>query len=347
MMVFVLAKRGGSSMRDDDEESALNTCCHYRKDQVTLTRRDSLPPSKLTRDPFEKEKFVMVRKKSVDMLEVKVNQNKPSRGSGMPQRKTSNVHFGPVAIAAQLTPPVPYTPQDNSTHFGFNNQLANHYNEGNEDGTTGSSSSSSDSDGESSDESCSIDGESSPPNVEVKEARTEGKCDSQFSLNSIASSGGSIRITRHSDRAHTKVSEIFPQGQTMSNSQQQPPPVIIAPSPLLQSSKKISTDSNDDAPSFNVSSKDATSDEEEKQRKEVSPDDFPRRCPMSQSGFSDSSLPAPHQRRMRKNAYTAALGDIEDRLKVPQEMPEQQQELSPRRPMLQRGLSRNASFRRK
>ena len=337
MVIFVVAKRGGSSMREDDEESALNTCCHYRKDEVTLTRRDSLPPSKLTRDPFEKEKFVTVRKKSVDMLEMKLKPNAGGGGS-MPQRKISNVHFGPVAIAAQLTPPVPYTPQDNSTQFGFNNQLANHYNEEKED-----LSSSSEEDG-SSDDSCSVDGES--PEVDVR-GRKEGKCDSQFSLNSIASSGGSLRITRHSERAHKRVNEIFPLEQQHSQNGPQPP-VIVTPSPLLQSSSsttKNSTDFNEGSPNKEAPRKDSTSDEEEKQRKEVSPDNFPRRCPMSRSGFSDSSLPAPNQRRTRKNAYTAAPTDIEDRLKLPEETPPQQQE--PRRPGLQRGLSRNASFRRK
>ena len=319
-------------MREDDEESALNTCCHYRKDEVTLTRRDSLPPSKLTRDPFEKEKFVTVRKKSVDMLEMKL---KPGGGGNMPQRKTSNVHFGPIAIAAQLTPPAPYTPQDNSTQFGFNNQLANHYNEAKDDLSSRSSE-----DEESSDDSCSVDGES--PEVDIK-GRKEGKCDSQFSLNSIASSGGSLRITRHSERAHRRVNEIFPLEQ-----QQSGPPVIVTPSPLLQSSSsttKNSTGFNEDSPNKEAPRKDSTSDEEEKQRKEVSPDNFPRRCPMSRSGFSDSSLPPPGQRRTRKNAYTAAPADIEDRLKLPDEAPPQQQE--PRRPGLQRGLSRNASFRRK
>lgn len=289
-MVFVIAKRGHSHREEeDDEESVLSLCCHYKADQMQLTRQDSLPPSKLSQDPFTgRGKFVQIRKKSVDVLEMRT------------QRKISNVHFGPVAIAA-LTP-APYTPQDdNATEFKFNNQLpSNHYED---EKPYNSCSENSNSDG-SSDES-SVDGA-----VLVEKAR--GKSDSQFSLNSFASNGGSVRITRHSDRARRKVDELFPPSNSLSSSRR------VTPSPLI----------------FSQDKEDNEETEEEKQKKEVSPEDFPKGCPFHQS----DSTPL-QQRRMRKNAFTPVC-DEDDLLQLQEQQPEV------RKP-LQRGLSRNASFRRK
>lgn len=316
IVIFVVTKKRRPVRGDvNDEESVLAFCCHYKADEMQLTRRDSLPPSKLSHDPFAGGNFVQVRKKSVDMLEMKTQV-----GNGAPQRKISNVHFGPVAVAAQLTP-VPQTPMDNSTKFGFANQLNSHY--GN-DSNTGNDNQSQDSESETESESeseSSIDGE-----VTINIDKSSNN-DSRFSLNSIASSGGSVRITRHSERARIKVDELFPPNNSRGSSRMT--------SPLVLSQTK--SDQSD----------------EEKQRKEMSPENYPQSCPFSGQPAGSTYVPL-QQRRMRKNAFTAALCDEDERLKLQEEQEKEPQEIrqpSPqtlpvRRP-LQRGLSRNASFRRK
>ena len=265
---------------DDDEAlSVMVTCCRYRADKVTLNRQDPVRLSKLSKDVLSEGKYIQARKKSVDMLEMAVEPVKT-----FPQRKVSNVHFGPVDIAANLTPNI-VTPQS-SNQFGFNNRLSS------EDLSDDSES----------------DQEQSTDEVDAEINDKKNVRDSQFSLNSVPSDGGSLRITRHSDRAHTKVTDLFPRTNSISQN----------PSPLM-TSQHIKLDDNND-------------DDDEKHKKEgSSSSEDVTKCPFHRSGNSDSDLPL-QQRRMRKNAFASSQNP------PPMTLPGQQK--------IQRQISRNSSFRR-
>ena len=266
-----------------------------REDKISL--ESSIGPSKLTKDLINETNFVQIRKKSVDVLEMTVNtqlSNENGTNKNIPRRKISNVHFGPVAIAANLTPMAPDTPQINATNFGFGEK--NTYVE---DVDTDEDSNSEEKEDESESE------DERKSNNDIR--------DSLCSLSSIPSNGGSLRITRHSSRAHTKVSEIFQR----SNSFRKPnhinaPSITVRSESPLQSSIRSSPGE--------IEKRDSPSDEE---------GGFPRVCPLHTSG-SINSGPL-HQRRMRKNAINLQAPDIEKEMLLPRT----------------RSLSRSPSFTRK
>lgn len=271
---------GKQDVYDDDEAvSVMVTCCRYRADKVTLNREDPIRLSKLSKDVLSEGKYIQARKKSVDMLEMAVEPVKT-----VPQRKISNVHFGPIDIAANLTPDI-VSPQS-SNQFGFTNRL-------------------------SSDElSDNSESEQEESNDEVDADTNDKKNvrDSQFSINSIPSDGGSLRITRHSDRAHTKVTDVFARSNSTSQH----------PSPLM-TSQHVKVDDNND------------SDNEKHKKEGSSSGEDMSKCPFHRSANSDSDLPL-QQRRMRKNA-----------LAVPENQPPM---TLPGQQKIQRQISRNSSFRR-
>lgn len=280
IVVFVIS--GSVTKQDvyDDDDEALSvmvTCCHYRADKVTLNRQDPVRLSKLSKDVLSEGKYIQARKKSVDMLEMAVEPVKT-----LPQRKISNVHFGPVDIAANLTPNI-VTPQS-ANQFGFTNRLSSE---------------------ELSDDSES-DQEQSTDEVDAEINDKKNVRDSQFSINSIPSDGGSIRITRHSDRAHTKVTDLFLRSNSISQN----------PSPLM-TSQHVKVDDNNEG------------DNEKHKKEDSSSSEDMTKCPFHRSGNSDSDLPL-QQRRMRKNAFASTENP------PPMTLPGQQK--------IKRQISRNSSF---
>ena len=261
--------RDNNSVQDED----LTNCWGFGKRRSTSDGEPdshSIGPSKLTKEILSDNNYVTARKKSVDVLELRLDEPQkvePQKAAPPParQRKVSNVHFGPVAMA-QLPPEAPATPiQD--TSFGF-------------------------SDRESSDD-CSSDldeREDNIPEEDEEEESDDGLMmvqsdadllptvvirDSTCSLDSIPSNGGSVRITRHSKRADSKLSEIFERQRSSSIHSNQ-----YTPSPVKEQR------SLGDAVGIKPSP----------------PDSLPLKCPFSRDNSSSSSLPL-HMRRTRKNAH--------------------------------------------
>ena len=288
---------------------------------MTLTRQDSLGPMKLSKDLLSEGKYIQARKKSVDVLEMTNREN--LERNNVPQRKISNVHFGPVAVATNLTPLGPMTPDiivSPGAQFGFNNTTSPP-----EYCSDSESSKSSETSSDENDDDQNSDLDQNEPDKGIQFLPARKRRESQDSL----------RITRHSDRAHLKLSEVYQRSNSFTQD----------PSPLLISTNK----ENADIP-----------EEEEKQSKEVSPDtppdeSFPKECPFHRSQFSHSSLPSRitsqtslQQRRMRKNALPNQ--PVTDQLELPRvdqlELPRVDQLELPRNPS-QRSISRNSSFRRR
>jgi PAS domain-containing protein len=290
---------------NEDEESILTTCCRYRSDQIDLSRRDSPGPTKLSKDLVSHEKFILARKKSIDMVEM--TEVLPEKNNVPPQRKKSNVQFGPVA-ASLISPPPPDTPQSNNlsqtnvNQFGFVDKYSS-------------------SDYSSSDDSESDNNQSDNGNDdEIKTDQPKGPF--AFLMNKERlrkESQASLRITRHSDRAHTKLADVFQR----SNSIVHDP---LKPSPLAQSLER-------DKCVIHINDKE---EEEEKQTKEASPITPPEEKPSGGCPFhntEETNLPL-QQRRMRRHGI------------MPEQPQTEQLELPDDKP-IQRSVSINSSFRRK
>lgn len=269
-----------------------------RSDRISLSPQSSFGPSKLSKEVINKTSFIQIRKKSVDVLESPFDINIPLNNR---QRKMSNVRFGPV-VAEQLSP-VPDTPNNIGVgNFGF-----------------GEKSKYTDESDDSNDKGEEAGEEEESDNSLKKDEETEKNGQSKVSIGSLGSNEGSLRITRHSSRAHTKASEIFQRSNSFSKPNHLAPTISIdSESPLLQSPSVESTPVAEGV-------KDLSPSDEE--------NELPKRCPFPRSANSDSMLPI-HQRRQRRKAMEMQV-PIGDRLSTGRTTP------------ISRSPSRSPSFSRK
>ena len=283
--VFIIS---GAVTRNNDkqDEYEMNNGVHWKskEDRISLSPPSTFGPSKLSKEIINERSFVQIRKKSIDVLESPFDTNIPPNSSR--QRKISNVRFGEIVAEQQLSP-IPPTPNNISdTNFGFGEKSkytdesddSNDKGEDNTDGGENSSGSSSDS--------CSSDSSRSPspdepPSAAVKKMSINKSLES---ISSLPSNGGSVRITRHSSRAHTKASEVFQRSNSVSR------PTHLAPSISINSESPLITSPPTEYPSSSPKAVTPTSDDDQLQ---------PKKCPFTRSAHSDSVLPL-HQRRQRR-----------------------------------------------
>ena len=223
------AKENGSGIK-------LTSCfsSKHTTEMVSLRRQDSnmSPPTKLSKDILSQEKYIQIRKKSMDMLDMEVKPQPDNSKGFVARRKMSNVHFGPVAF----NPLTPDNPGVDESYFNYSSPPQ-----------SAEESPSFNNQSEESDRETTDCGESleSPthPNMDLDQSDAENSNPVRFSVGSIPSQGGSLRITRHSTRAHTKVSEIFQRSNSVCNPNRIPPTITTTPvetevSPLIHSVSK-------------------------------------------------------------------------------------------------------------
>ena len=196
-------------------------------------------PMKLSRDILSEEKYVQIRKKSMDMLDMEVKPLPDNSKGIVARRKISNVHFGPVAF----NPQTPDTPEQDESYFNYTPPPQS------ADESSPYNNQSEESDRDTTDCCDSLDSPTNPNTTDQEQSDTENTTNPvRFSVGSLPSSpngspGGSLRITRHSSRAHTKVTEIFQRSNSMCNPNRIPPTITTTPvqtevSPLIHSVSK-------------------------------------------------------------------------------------------------------------
>ncbi len=250
------------------------------KDSISLTPpviTTTLGPSKLSKELINERSFIQIRKKSIDILASETPFVTPfvTPANSSRQRKMSNVHFGPV-LAEQLSPVLPDTPVTitGTSNFGFGEK--NKYTDESDD-----------SNDKGDDETASEGGETTTSNDSSNHSITvkQNINKSIESIASLPSNGGSVRITRHSSRAHTKASEIFQRSNSFSRPNHLAPSISInSETPLLLTSPT----SPEQQPLSTKMDNTINSDDEEQPP--------PKQCPFTRSAHSDSVLPL-RQRR--------------------------------------------------
>lgn len=294
-----------NSFEDEEikEGSKIVSCFSRRHTSDVISLRqgiDAVPPTKLSKDILSQGKYVQIRKKSMDMLDMEVKPQ-PDNSKSLARRKISNVHFGPVDI----NPQTPDTPAENESCFGFTPPPQK------QEGSCPLNNQSEESDRENSNDRCSSD---SPvnTNTDLEQSDTENSNPLHFSIESIPSQGGSLRITRHSSRAHTKVTEIFQRSNSMNNPNRIPPTITTTPaqteiSPLIHSVSKPP-----DSPPSNQEKKDLSPDPSLNDTLSQVSDSLT--CPVHPMPPRRSPI---HQRRTRKNAIGLEAPDTNDLLTSP------------------------------
>ena len=280
-------------------------------DRITLGKVLS-SPSKLNKGVISESRFVQIRKKSVDMIdmpefkpvtlqvpsalkeeEAEEEERKEKEEESKPRRKISNVHFA-LTMAGQCTPPVPHTPpveHKSESKFAFSNRESLDHSV-NQD-------SDSYSEREDSSEEDSVNGSGAPetPLTPVTPFTLE-QANMRTSVDSVTSQG-SIRITRHSNRAHTKATEIFQRSNSMRATHGHNIPLVNTPSPLTQHS--VSHQPHTPPPvkrQESVSSRTSSSCEPEDEEESIQKwPDTSTGCPIHQN-----HTPSLQQRRTRKTA---------------------------------------------
>ena len=314
--VFVMCTRDGD--KQDEYEMTKGVHWKSKEDRISLSPPAAFGPSKLSKEIINERSFVQIRKKSIDVLESPFDANLPANSSR--QRKISNVRFGPIVATEQLSP-VPPTPKSISdTNFGFGEKSkytdeSDDSNDKGDDIADGGESSSC-----SSSDSCSSDSDSSrshspevPPSAVVKKASINKSLES---ISSLPSNGGSVRITRHSSRAHTKASEVFQRSNSVSRPNHLAPSISInSESPLLMSPPSEYPRLSPKA----VTPMSITSDDDQLQ---------PNKCPFTRSAHSDSVLPL-HQRRQRRTGLEMQVPKPADSLSVGRVTPTRSPSRSP------------------
>lgn len=317
ILIYVLAgaykrqENRSVSFRKEFEEAGCQNCSPYRttSDAIALNRIDG-SPSKLSKGVISDSKFVRIRKTSMDILaevkpspnlqvpeSVKENEEKEAEEEEEPKprtRKVSNVHFA-LTMAAQHTPPVPHTPpveHKTSPMFAFTNRVSLDHTIDRE-GSSSEEEDSCDSHG-------SIAG-SDVPDTPVTPATpfSVEKFNIRSSVDSITSQG-SIRITRHSNRAHTKADEVFQRSSSMRVPKKIP--IVNTPSPLAVTHQAPHTPPPAQRQESNTSR--ASSSEPEDMDNSIKPwPESSNRCPLHQNNAVPASDVSPlQQRRMRKTA---------------------------------------------
>ena len=294
-------------------EADCHNCSPYRNatsDVIALNRVNS-SPSKLSKGVISDSKFVQLRKTSVDMsmdvkpmtslqvpacVEEEEEEEKPEE-QPKPRRKLSNVHFA-LTMAAQQTPPVPHTPpveHKGLPTFAFTNRTSLDHTIDQEDKYVSS-------DEESSYDSSTGSDAVDTPNTPITPATpfSVENFNIRSSVDSITSQG-SIRITRHSGRAHTKADEIFQRGSSMRASNKKIP-IVNTPSPLAQHSVSQPRPHSPPPPQRQEShsSSRASSSEPEDSIKQWP--DASTGCPFHQPNATTTDTSPLQQRRMRKMA---------------------------------------------
>lgn len=315
--------------KDEREFGLANENGGYWKSQggrISLSppSSESFGPSKLSKEVINEKSFIQIRKKSVDMLETPFNtaRNTSPRNSGR-QRKISNVHFGPV-VAEQFSPVVPNTPNNtiSNTNFGFGDKKK--YTDESDD----SNDKEEEIDGDQEETEDEDHEEEEEEEYNEQEVRVEGSAndhDSQNdekvcftnddnneetrksvdSLASLPSMNGSIRITRHSTRAHTKASEIFQRSSSFSRPNHITPSISVSSETPLVTSPPIGRSLSfspqcPTTPVIHACGVASSKDDDDNQDNETP------RCPFRRSPLSDSSLPL-HERRQRRTGLEMQL----------------------------------------
>lgn len=277
---------------------------------------NSFGPSKLSKEVINEKSFIQIRKKSVDVLETPFStgaRNSSPHSSGR-QRKISNVHFGPV-VAEQFSPVAPNTPNNtiSNSNFGFG-EKAKYTDESDDsndkeeeiDGAVGTEEGLQDNveqeiqaveGGDSSDSDTQL------PEEEKVCFSNDDDGDIRKSLDSLASLNGSVRITRHSTRAHTKASEIFQRSNSFSRPNHLTPSISISSETHLLTSppieRSLSFSPQRPTPLSPPAIRTDNSDSQENQAPVA-------RCPFRRSPMSDSALPL-HERRQRRTGLEMQL----------------------------------------
>ena len=301
-------------------EADCQNCSPYRNatsDVIALNRINS-SPSKLSKGVISDSKFVQLRKTSVDMsmdvkpmatLQVPVCVEEENEDSAedeiqeipKPRRKISNVHFA-LTMAAQQTPPAPHTPPVEHKvlpKFAFTNRTSLDHSIDNDDKYVSSDEESS---YDSSAGSDAVDTPNTPitPITPATPFSVEN-FNVRSSVDSITSHG-SIRITRHSGRAHTKADEIFQRSASIRASSKRIP-IVNTPSPLAQHS--VSQPRSPPPPQrqeSHSSSRASSSDPEDTENSIKQWSDSSNGCPLHQTDAATTGTSPLHQRRMRKMA---------------------------------------------
>ena len=315
--VYIISGTIITKREEENDETSWNS----KAQSISLTPLTGLGPSKLSKEVIQEKNFIQIRKKSIDVLaESPYNVNVIPANSR--QRKMSNVHFGPV-VAEELSPVLPNTPKNvSNSNFGFGEKSkytdeSDDSNDKGEEETSEEDTASVNSSGNSSVNS--RDSSSGRGNSDAKEVNK-----SIESLASIPSNGGSVRITRHSSRAHTKASEIFQRSNSFSRPNHLTPSISInSESPLLTSP---TIEQHPRSSPVHVEMNTINSDEEEEEPA------VPKHCPFNRSANSDSVIPL-QQRRQRRTGLEMEIPKPDN--------------LSIGRPTPTRSPSRSPSFTRK
>lgn len=302
-------------------EADCHNCSPYRNatsDIISLNRINS-SPSKLSKGVISDSKFIQLRKTSVDMsmdvkpmatLQVPVcveeenedckEESQKQEEQPKPRRKLSNVHFA-LTMAAQQTPPVPHTPpveHKGLPKFAFTNRTSLDHTVDQDDKYVST-------DEESSYDSSVGSDAVDTPNTPITPATpfSVENFNVRSSVDSITSQG-SIRITRHSGRAHTKADEIFQRSASIRASNKRIP-IVNTPSPLAQHS--VSQPRSPPPPQrqeSHSSSRASSSDPEDTENSIKQWPDSSTGCPLHQTNATAATTATSplHQRRMRKMA---------------------------------------------
>lgn len=312
VLVFVVTgvfkkqeKKQGNSLKE--REAGCQNCSPYRSatsDTIPLSNVNS-SPSKLSKGVISENKFVQIRKTSMDMtMDIKpvatiqvpeaLQEEEEKEEVAKPRRKISNVHFA-LTMAGQNTPPVPHTPpieHKASPQFAFANRVSLDHTVDQDDSYSDEEDSSGSQMGES------VDGSEPPETPKTPATPLSVDQDVRCSVDSMASTG-SIRITRHSNRAHTKATEIFQRSNSIRASKNKIP-LVNTPSPLTQHS--VSHPPNTPPPTQrqeSVSSRESSSSDPEDAEDSIKKwPDTSAGCPIHQTNDISPLL----QRRTRKTA---------------------------------------------